>query len=55
MAAVKDYCIRQHERQLHAQFILYNYNTLTALRTSVRESPACIKSFLVQLAFNTVN
>ena len=33
-------CIRQHERQLPSSS--YNHKTLTTLRTSVRESHACI-------------
>ena len=55
-------CIRQHERQLPSTS--YNYNTLTTLRTSVGESPTCVKSIedepgscllgcLMQLVFYT--
>ena len=40
--ALETNCIRQLERQLPSSS--YNHNTLTTLRTSVRESPACIKS-----------
>ena len=37
--------IRQPERQLPSSS--YNHNTLTTLRTSVKDSPACIKSMKV--------
>ena len=37
-------CIRQLERQLLSAS--YNHNMLTTLRTSVKESPACIQNLL---------
>ena len=42
---LKTNCVRQPKRQLPSSS--YNHNTLTALRTSVRESPACTKSMEV--------
>ena len=39
---LKSNCIRQPKMPLSSSS--YNHNTLTALRTSVRESPACIRS-----------
>ena len=39
---LKTNCIRQPKRQLPTSF--YNHNTLTTLRTYMRESPACIET-----------
>ena len=38
-------CTRQLERQLLSAS--YNHNMLTTLRTSVKESPACIQNDLI--------
>jgi len=43
--ALKTNYIRQPKRQVPSSS--YNHNTLTTLRTSVRESPACTKSMEV--------